>query len=109
MILTRCFLLQDYSPHIVATQNYQHGHWTDVSFGDYYANVYDEQTKLGDIENEEMLKYNFCSYGHRTVTVVDKVIDQHQSHRQSTINIEIYYLGGDVRSHLHQTILLFLV
>lgn len=59
------FLLQDYSPHIVATQNYQHGHWTDVSFGDYYANVYDEQTKLGDIENENAQVQFSVSYGHK--------------------------------------------
>jgi hypothetical protein len=60
------FTLNGYSPQITATQNYQHGHWTDVSYGDYYANVYDEQTKIGEIENENAQVQFSVSYGHKT-------------------------------------------
>ena len=60
------FTLNGYSPQITATQNYQHGHWTEVKYGDYYANVYDEQTKIGEIENENAQVQFSISYGHKT-------------------------------------------
>lgn len=59
------FLLNGYSPQITSTQNYQQGHWTEVSYGDYYANVYDEQTKIGEIENENAQTQFSVSYGHK--------------------------------------------
>jgi hypothetical protein len=60
------FLLNGYSPQVTSTQNYQHGHWTEVSYGDYYANVYDEQTKIGEIENENAQTQFSISYGHKS-------------------------------------------
>ena len=60
------FLINGYSPQITATQNYHQGHWTEVKYGDYYANVYDEQTKIGEVENENAQIQFSISYGHKT-------------------------------------------
>ena len=59
------FLVQNYNPSVDVTNNYHEGHWTDVRFGDYYANVYNEEPTIGDIENENASVQFSVAYGNK--------------------------------------------
>ena len=50
--------------NIVATNNYHEEKWTDVSYGDYYANVYDNPVSVGGVSNENARTQMTITYGH---------------------------------------------
>ncbi len=51
--------------NIQATKNYHEENWTDVTFGDYYANVYDNPITVGGVSNESAKNQMTLTYGHR--------------------------------------------
>lgn len=51
--------------NLVATNNYHEELWTDVSFGDYYANVYNSPVVVGGVSNENATPQMTITYGHR--------------------------------------------
>lgn len=53
------------SLNIVATNNYHEELWTDVSYGDYYANVYNSPVYVGGVINETAKPQMTLTYGHR--------------------------------------------
>jgi len=59
------FMVQGYSPTVDVTENYHEGHWTDVRFGDYYANVYNEEPMIGELENENSDLQFSVTYGNK--------------------------------------------
>ena len=59
------FMIQGYSPTVDVTENYHEGHWTDVRFGDYYANVYNEEPMIGELENENSDLQFSVTYGNK--------------------------------------------
>ena len=59
------FLIQGYNPSVDVTDNYHEGHWTDVRFGDYYVNVFNEEPMVGELENENSELQFSISYGNK--------------------------------------------
>lgn len=59
------FLIQNYLPSVDVTNNYHDSHWTTVQFGDYYANVYNEETQIGELENENAEVQFTITYGNK--------------------------------------------
>ena len=59
------FLMNEYLPQPDATRNYQEGHWTEVRYGDYYANIYDQETQIGSVENEASQIQFSITYGNK--------------------------------------------
>ena len=60
------FLIDGYLPQIDATRNYQEGHWTEVRYGDYYVNVYDQEPQIGSVENENAQLQFSITYGNQS-------------------------------------------
>ena len=59
------FLIQNYLPSVDVTNNYHDSHWTTAQFGDYYANVYNEETQIGELENENAEVQFTITYGNK--------------------------------------------
>ena len=51
--------------NLVASNNYHEELWTEVSFGDYYTNVYNEPVFVGGVANENAKSEFVITYGHR--------------------------------------------
>jgi hypothetical protein len=59
------FLIDGYLPNVDVTNNYHDAHWSNVQFGDYYANVYNEEPVIGEIENENAEVQFTTTYGNK--------------------------------------------
>jgi hypothetical protein len=51
--------------NLTATNNYHEELWTSVSYGDYYANIYNNPVYVGGVLNENARPEMSITYGHR--------------------------------------------